>query len=160
MKTFDVEAAKKFIESQSTKTKFYLGVDSERVKHRGQWWADYHIAIVAHIDGKHGCKVFGQIVRERDYDHNKQKPTMRLMQEVYKAGELFMSLADVLADRDVEIHLDLNPSDKYASNQVVAQALGYIRSTCNLQARLKPQAFAATGAADRLKHILNNRTAK
>lgn len=160
MKTFDIAAAKQFIESQSPKTKIYLGVDSERVKHRGQWWADYHIAIVAHIDGKHGCKVFGQIVRERDYDHNKQKPTMRLMQEVYKVGELFMSLEEVLADREVEIHLDLNPSDKYASNQVVAQALGYIRSTCNLQARLKPQAFAATGAADRLKHILNNRTAK
>lgn len=155
MKTFDIEQIKNFIRRQKPNTKIYLGVDSERVRAYGQWWADYQIAIVAHIEGKHGCKVFGQVVRERDYDKSKNKPTIRLMQEVYKVGELFMQLEDALKDRHVEIHLDINPSDKYASNHVVNQAIGYIKSTCNLQAKIKPQAFAATGAANRLKYLLS-----
>jgi predicted RNase H-related nuclease YkuK (DUF458 family) len=154
MKKFDLEQIKEFIRQQKPSTRIYLGVDSERVRSNNKWYADYHIAVVAHIEGKHGCKVFGQIVRERDYDKHKNKPTMRLMQEVYKAGEIFLALEDVLRDRQVEIHLDINPSEKFGSNHVVSQALGYIKSTCNLQARIKPQAFAATGAANRLKHIL------
>jgi len=155
MKKFDLEQIKEFIRKQKPTTKIYLGVDSERVRAHGCWWADYHIAVVAHIEGKYGCKVFGQVVRERDYDKSKNKPTMRLMQEVYKVSELFVQLSDVLENRHVEIHLDINPSEKYASNHVANQALGYIRSTCiNAQAKLKPQAFAATGAANKLKHLL------
>ena len=156
MKKFDIEAIRYFISQQKPTTKIYLGVDSERVRAHGQWWADYHIAVVAHIEGKYGCKVFGEVVRERDYDKAKNKPTMRLMQEVYKVSELFLALGDVLANRNVEIHLDINPSEKFASNHVANQALGYIRSTCiNAHAKLKPQAFAATGAANKLKHLLH-----
>jgi predicted RNase H-related nuclease YkuK (DUF458 family) len=156
MQPFDIEQVKQFILQQSPETKVYLGADSERLNVRGIWYADYTLAVVVHIDGKHGCKIFGDIQRERDYDQKANKPAMRLMNEVYKVSELFQQLADVLEDRHVEVHLDINPNDKYASNIVVSQAIGYIKGTCNLTAQVKPDAFAASYAADRLKFILAN----
>jgi predicted RNase H-related nuclease YkuK (DUF458 family) len=75
------------------------------------------------------------------------------MNEVYKVSELYHRLADVLADRLVEVHLDINSQDEHASSNVVAQAIGYIRGTCNMVPKIKPQAFAATNAADRFRHL-------
>ena len=120
----------------------------------GVWYADYALAVVVHIDGRHGCKIFGFLNRELDYDHKKSKPAMRLMTEVYKVSELFQSLADVLEDRHVEVHLDLNKSDEHGSSCVVQQAIGYIKGTCNMTPMVKPDAPAASFCADRLKRIL------
>ena len=154
MKPFNIEEVKDYILNSSQETKIYLGADSERNRLDRIWYADYTIAIVVHIDGKHGCKIFGYYQRERDYDQRKDKPNIRLMTEVYKVSEIYLQLKDVIEDRLVEVHLDINASVKHASNQVVQQAIGYIRGTCNLEALIKPKAFAATYAADRLKFIL------
>lgn len=154
MKQFDIEEVKRYISNSSPESKIYLGADSERNRHERVWYADYTVAIVVHIDGKHGCKIFGYHQRERDYDQRKDKPNVRLMTEVYKVSELYLQLKDVIEDRWVEVHLDINPSVKHASNAVVNQAIGYIRGTCNLEALIKPNAFAASYAADRLKFIL------
>ena len=154
MKQFNISEVKRYITTSSPETKIYLGADSERNRLEGIWYADYTVAIVVHIDGKHGCKIFGYHQRERDYDQRKDKPNIRLMTEVYKVSEIYLELKDVIEDRCVEVHLDINPSAKHASNQVVQQAIGYIRGTCNLEALIKPNAFAASYAADRLKFIL------
>ena len=154
MKNFDVEKVKEFILAQGDETKIYLGADSERYRLDGVWYADYALAVVVHIDGRHGCKIFGYIESEIDYDHKKSKPAMRLMTEVYKVSELFQSLADVLEDRHVEVHLDLNKSDEFGSSCVVQQAIGYIKGTCNVTPMVKPDAPAASFCADRLKRIL------
>lgn len=154
MKKLNIEEVKAFIEAQSSETKIYLGADSERFEIKGVWYADYTLAVVIHIDGCHGCKVFGEIHRERDYDQKKSKPSMRLMNEVYKVADLFHSLADVLEDREVEVHLDINPNELYGSSCVVQQAIGYIKGTCNVIPMVKPKAFAASYAADRLKFVL------
>jgi predicted RNase H-related nuclease YkuK (DUF458 family) len=119
----------------------------------GDWWAEYTVAIVVHIDGCHGCKIFGEITKERDYDQRASKPAMRLMNEVYRVSEMFQRLAPVLEDRHVEVHLDINPNDMHGSSCVVQQAIGYIRGTCNVIPMVKPDAFAASYAADRLKSL-------
>ena len=77
------------------------------------------------------------------------------MNEVYKVSELFQRLADVLEDRHVEVHLDINPNQMYGSSCVVQQAIGYIKGTCNVTPMIKPKAFAASYAADRLKEVLS-----
>lgn len=156
MKKFNLAEVRQFIYNQSPETKVYLGADSERVNVSGKWFVDYTMAVVVHIDGKHGCKVFGYVEREPDWDQKKNKPALRLMNEVYKVANLFNELSEVLQDRHVEVHLDLNPSERYASSQVIQQAIGYIRGTCNIDPQIKPQAFAATYAADRLKFVLSN----
>jgi predicted RNase H-related nuclease YkuK (DUF458 family) len=154
MKKLNLEEVKEYILAQSPETKIYLGADSERFNMNGVWYADYTTAIVIHIDGRHGCKIFGEITRERDYDQRKDRPSMRLMNEVYKVSELFQSLADVLEDRYVEVHLDINPNEMHGSSCVIQQAVGYIRGTCNVIPMVKPRAFAASYAADRLKEVL------
>lgn len=154
MKKLDILEVKSFIEAQSEDTKIYLGADSERFELNGVWYADYTLAVVIHIDGRHGCKIFGEVHRERDYDQKKSKPAMRLMNEVYKVADLFHSLSDVLQDRYVEVHLDINPNEIYGSSCVVQQAIGYIKGTCNVVPMVKPKAFAASYAADRLKEVL------
>ncbi len=153
MKRFNIEKIKEFILSQGPETRIYIGVDSERLRVNGVWMADYVSAIVVHRDGKHGCKLFGEVTRERDYDQRVDRPNTRLMNEVYKVSELYLRLADVLEGRPVEVHLDINPDDHYASSNVVAQAIGYIRGTCNVIPMVKPEAFAASYAADRYKSL-------
>jgi predicted RNase H-related nuclease YkuK (DUF458 family) len=143
----------KFIAAQGPCTKIYLGADSQRFRESRVWWAEYTTVVVVHINGKHGCKIFGEVDRERDYDQRSDRPSMRLMNEVYRVSELFQRLAPVLADRPVEVHLDINPNEMHASSCVIQQAIGYIRGTCNVIPMVKPQAFAASYAADRLRGL-------
>ena len=154
MRKLNLAEVKEFIDAQSPSTKIYIGADSERFKIDGKWYADYTLAVVVHIDGCHGCKIFGEVHRELDYDQKKSKPALRLMNEVYKVSDLFQSLADVLEDRYVEVHLDINPDQMFGSSCVVQQAIGYIKGTCNVVPMVKPKAFAASYAADRLKELL------
>jgi hypothetical protein len=153
MQTINIEEVKEYINAQGPNTKIYVGGDSERFKFRGEFWADYMLVIVVHIDGKHGCKVFGEVQRERDFDQKKNKPRMRLMTEVYKIAELYLKLADVLEDRDVEVHLDLNPDEKYGSSCVINEAIGYIKGMCGITPFVKPASFIASHCADRYKTI-------
>jgi predicted RNase H-related nuclease YkuK (DUF458 family) len=73
---------------------------------------------------------------------------------------LYLKLADVLEDREVEVHLDINPNDEYGSSCVVQEAVGYIRGMCNVVPLVKPNAFAASYCADRLKEILSHQQRK
>lgn len=148
-----------FIRAQSPETRIYLGCDSERYRIRDTWYADYILAVVVHRDGKHGCRLFGEVITERDYDQRRDRPATRLMTEVYKISELYLQLAEVLEDRDVEVHLDINPDEQYGSSCVIQQAVGYIKGVCNVIPMVKPDAFAASYAADRLKHALSHRVA-
>lgn len=153
MAKLNLTEVKEYIQNQSAETKIYLGCDSERLRIDGVWYADYILAIVVHIDGKHGCKLFGEVIREKDYDKRVDRPRYRLMNEVYKLSELYLELYEVLEDREVEVHLDINPDEMYGSSCVIQEAIGYIRGTCNVIPMVKPKAFAASYAADRLKGL-------
>jgi predicted RNase H-related nuclease YkuK (DUF458 family) len=75
------------------------------------------------------------------------------MSEVYKVSDLYLKLADILEDRAVEVHLDINPDEMFGSNCVIHEAIGYIRGTCNLIPMVKPNAFAASYAAGKFKTL-------
>ena len=154
MKNINIEEVKEFIAAQSPETKIYIGGDSERFNMKGLWYADYTLAVVVHYSGNRGCKIFGEVQRERDFDQQKDKPRLRLMNETFKIAELYLKLAEVLEDRKVEVHLDINPDDNHGSSCVINEATGYIRGMCNVVPMVKPNAFAASYAADRLKEIL------
>jgi predicted RNase H-related nuclease YkuK (DUF458 family) len=149
----NVDQVVEFINAQGPNTRVYLGADSERYKVNRVWWAEYTTVAVVHIDGNHGCKIFGEMDRERDYDQRSDRPSMRLMNEVYRVSGLFQRLAPALVDREVQVHLDINPNEMHGSSCVVQQAIGYIRGTCNVIPMVKPNAFAASYAADRLRGL-------
>lgn len=154
MQKINIQEVKDFIESQGSETKIYIGGDSERILINGKWYADYTLAVVVHIDGNKGCKIFGEESRERDYDQRMDRPRVRLMTEVMKIADLYLKLQEVLQDREVEVHLDINPDEMHGSSCVINEAIGYIRGMCNVVPMVKPNAFAASYCADRLKEIL------
>jgi len=195
IRKIDIEEVKAFIAKQSPETRVYLGSDSERLRIKGEWYADYMVVVAVHIDGKHGCRVFGEVVRERVFDQKMDRPALRLMTEVHKVSEIFQQLKDVLHGREelrvealnaqiddiigsmadtsskqvikfldrqitaiekkiaeeciYEVHLDINPDKMHGSSCVFDEARGYIQGTCEVTPLLKPNAFAASFAADR-----------
>ena len=130
--------------------KIYIGADSERHRRGGVWFSDTAVVVVVHYEGKHGAKVFGEVTTERDWDQNKARPRMRLMNEVMRTAQMFLDLEEAIGDRHVEIHLDINPNEKFGSSCVISEAVGYIKGMCNVVPFVKPKAFAASVAADRL----------
>lgn len=78
----------------------------------------------------------------------------RLWDEVYRV----VDVATVLTDGDIfnekrisdfQIHIDVNPNEKYESNIIYKQAVGYINSL-GLDAYVKPDSPAATFVSDHL----------
>lgn len=144
-----------FVAQCGPSTRIYLGCDSERLRLRDRWYADYVLAAVVHMNGNNGCRIFGSITQELDFDQRADRPMMRLMNECYKVSELYLGLAPLLPDHEIEVHLDINPDERHGSSCAVQQAIGYIRGTCNVIPFVKPDAFAASYAADRLKDLRN-----
>lgn len=142
---------KSYIKSMSTESAIYFGADSMRIKKNGKWFALYSIVVVAHIDGKHGCKLFGYNVLEPDFEKNPGKPFNRMMTEAYKVAELYTVLEDEVMLMDtVEIHLDISPLTINGSNVAIKAACGYILGVCGIEPKTKPMAFAASYCADRM----------
>ena len=152
-KQINADELRDFMASMSSDTKVYFGCDSERIQINGKWYADYITVIVIHIDGRHGCKVFGQVERARDYDGDASKPFTRMMTEARMVTELHTKFKDLFEDFEVYIHLDCNPKKTAGSSVAAEAASGYVKSMTQVEPMLKPLAFAASYAADRAKEI-------
>lgn len=138
-----IELAKEAILTSSPESSVYIGADSIRQKKGNGWQARYTVVVVLHKDSKHGCKIFHRTEVQPDFGNLKQ----RLMQEVSLATQTAMDIIDVIGDRRLEIHLDLNPKPEYKSNIAVKEALGWCMGL-GLDAKVKPEAWAASNAAD------------
>ena len=139
-----------YLQNTSADSKVYLGCDSMRLRKKGKWFALYTVVLVVHMEGKHGCKLFGYNMLEQDFDANHKKPFNRMMNEAIKVAELYQEIEYDLVDMsEIEIHLDVNPDEAHGSNCAVKAAAGYILGTCGIQPKIKPEAWAASYAADR-----------
>jgi hypothetical protein len=147
--TEQLDVVKDFIKESSDDSKIYFGADSERFKKDGKWFARYTVVVVVHKDGKHGAKVFGYSESEPDYDKKFNRPSYRMMNEVYKVSELFLELTDTIGNKHCEIHLDINPNELHGSSCALHQAIGYIKGVHGINPKVKPEAFAASYAADK-----------
>lgn len=144
----EIEKIKEYLANTAPDSKVYLGCDSLKYKKGQTWYARYTTVLVVHIENSKGCKVFGYSDRERDYDPNEAKPRMRLMNEVYKVSELYLSLAEELEKFEIELHLDVNPDEAHGSNVVFKEAVGYILGITGKEPKVKPEAFASSYCAD------------
>jgi len=150
--TIDYQEVEEYLSQCGPNTKVYLGCDS-RVKYSeiGERLAQYTTAIVIHIDGCRGGKIFYTKDTERDLSPMRSKPSVRLMTEVYKVSSLYLDMieyVDSCVELDIEIHLDINPSKEHKSSVIVSEALGYVLGVCQTEAKVKPEAWAASAVAD------------
>lgn len=140
------EQAIKAISESSLESSVYIGSDSIRYKKNGQWYAKYSTVIVLHADSKHGCKLFHKSYDLPDYGGIKQ----RLMTEVGYTINAAYEILDAVGNRHLEIHIDINPNPKHKSSVAVKEALGYVKGSLGIDAKVKPSSWAATHAADHL----------
>ncbi len=155
MENMNITEVSEYIRSSSKESRIYIGSDSTRFKRLNrdtgikEWWSEYCTVVVIHIDSKRGCKIFSKRVIERDYDAKASKPRMRLLNEVTKSIDLYTELSECIGTRHTEIHIDVNPDEKFGSSCVINEALGYVRSMTPVDAKCKPAGWAASIAADR-----------
>lgn len=146
-----IEEAKQAILSSSKESSVYIGCDSIRFRKNKMWYAKYSTVIIVHMDSKHGCKLFHSSIDMPDYGNLKQ----RLLTEVQMAVTTATEIIDVLGDRHMEIHLDINPNPQHKSSVAVKEALGWVKGSLGIDAKIKPSSFAATHAADHAVRHLN-----
>ena len=154
MKKIDKQAVIDVISQHDENTKIYFGCDSVRFKNRGIWFGEFTTVLVVHKDGNHGCKIFAQVDKERDFDSKPNRPMMRMMNEAYRVAGLYFDFADIVGDLHVEVHLDINTDDIHGSACAVKAASGYVMGVTNIVPILKPSAYAASYAADRGKRLI------
>jgi len=142
-----LEDAKKAIAASSKESSVYIGSDSIRFKKAGVWYARYSTVVILHLDSKHGCKLFHSTETMRDYGSMKQ----RLLTEVSYTVTLALELLEVIGERHLEVHLDLNANPRHKSNVAVKEALGFCHGSLpGVQVEIKPNGWAASSCADHL----------
>ena len=146
-----IEEAKKAILDSSQSSSIYIGCDSIRFRKNKQWYAKYSTVVIVHMDSKKGCRLFHESIDMPDYGNLKQ----RLLTEVQHAVATATEIIDVIGDRHLEIHLDINSDPKHKSSVAVKEALGWVKGSLGLDAKITPSAFAATHAADHAVRHLN-----
>ena len=136
----------------SKDTKIYLGCDSVRYFKNGNAYGRFATVAIVHKDGNKGCKIFSNVSYEPDYDLKKDRPKMRMLNEVRKVCELYTQLAPFIDEYDIEIHLDINMDPKHGSNCAASEAAGYVLGVTGIEPKLKPESWAASFGADGVAH--------
>ena len=143
------DKARQAILSSSQESKIYIGADSIRFKKgyypdgRDRWFARYATVIIVHKDGRHGCNVFYNTETIEDYGQIRT----RMLQEVQYSLDAAESIIDILGNRPLEIHIDVNPDPIHASNVAAKEAAGWVMGM-GFTAKIKDEAWAASTAAD------------
>jgi predicted RNase H-related nuclease YkuK (DUF458 family) len=138
------DLARMIISSSSADSSVYIGCDSKVFKSNGRWFARYTTVIVVHMDSRHGARVFHYSEVQPDFKNIR----VRMVTEAQHAINVFDAIADVIGDRHCEIHLDINASPKHKSNEAAQEAMGYVLGVTGIKPKIKPEAFAASYAAD------------
>ena len=148
------EKAIEAILASASNSSVYVGCDSVRFKKNGKWFARYATVVVLHHATRHGGSIYHSVEILPDYGNIK----VRMMNEAMYAVEAAQEVVEFLEGRTLEIHLDINPNPKHKSNVALKEALGYVLGNTGIEAKFKPNAWAASHASDhcaRLKPLVH-----
>jgi predicted RNase H-related nuclease YkuK (DUF458 family) len=139
-----IESARKAILNSSESSSVYIGCDSLVYTKKGKNLVKYSVVIILHLDSKHGGRIFHETKEFPNYGNLKQ----RLLKETEIAIDTVLEIIDVIGNRKLSVHLDLNASPEHKSNIAVREALGWVKGATGIDAQIKPGAWAASNAAD------------
>jgi hypothetical protein len=143
---FDLDGAKEYITNSSQTSSVYIGCDSKRFGKKDKRFVAYVCVVLIHLDSKHGAKMFSFEKVERDFGSLRQ----RMVNEAIMACEIGYEVRETVGDRVFEIHLDINPDKRHKSSVAVKEASGMVLGMFGQNPKIKPEAFAASTAADKL----------
>jgi len=158
MEIISRDGIKKLLESIPPST-VYIGSDSIRKGRK----IIFCTVVVVHIANARGAKIFYHCEREpakakKRNDINEM--IYRLTKEVDMTIRVCDSIKDILEahpEHKLEIHVDVNPSENYRSHMIYDYALGYVKGYLGITPKFKPDAFAASVAADGIIRGKNER---
>lgn len=162
----DYDEVCEYIRNSTPESVVLFGCDSVRIKKRKGWTARYSTVVVirnATGTGKNlvyrGCKIFGASCVLPDYGKviksgKIKNLKLRLMQEVTFVLEAFENTWEAVGDRHFEIHLDISSRPECESNIALSEARGYVMGMTGYEPEFKPDALAASFAADAYVHGL------
>ncbi len=127
------------IKNLSSTSSIYIGCDSRL---SGPCTV-FGLVVILHLDSAKGGMCFADKMKEERRMGIKE----RLMKEVEHAVLCATRVQHVVEGRRFEVHLDINPDPSYPSSKVLHAAVGYVKGQ-GLSCRIKPEAFAASTAAD------------
>jgi predicted RNase H-related nuclease YkuK (DUF458 family) len=139
MRTLCYDTIISTIKKLSNTSSIYIGCDSRLSGSQ----TVFGLVVILHLDSAKGGMCFAGKMKEERRMGIKE----RLMKEVEHAVLCATRVQHVVEDRRFEVHLDINPDPGYASNKVLSAAVGYVKGQ-GLNCRIKPEAFAASTAAD------------
>ena len=167
--TLWLDKAIEAIKASTPESAVYIGCDSIRFPKRvktpagkflTEWYARYSVVVVLHnnVDSvSRGCSLFHNTFVERDYGgYSNLRP--RMMREAQEAIDVGIYIREALGESDtrsIQVHLDINPQEEHKSSVAVREALGWARGM-GLDAKVKPEAWAATHAADHVARYLGS----
>lgn len=143
-----VEDIVDLLSTLDTTSKIYLGCDSIVTKRKDRFYGKYATVCIIHKNGANGCKIFSNTSYEPNYDVKKNRPKMRMMNEVIKVCELYNQLIPFIDEFDIEIHLDISQDPKNGSNCAASEAAGYVLGMTGVEPKLKPHSMASSFGAD------------
>jgi predicted RNase H-related nuclease YkuK (DUF458 family) len=132
-----------------SRTKLYFGCDSVRYLQKGKKFARYATVLIVHMNGNNGCRIFSNVDFEPDYDLKPGRPRMRMINEARRVSDLYLQVAPLVDEFNIEIHLDINTDPKYGSNCAASEAAGYVLGVTGIVPKMKPDSFAASYGADK-----------
>ena len=141
---FDWDIIERSIKNSHQDSAVYVGCDSKRKSDI----ISYATVIIIHKQGKHGGSIFKQIESEPAYMECKPGMRSRLMTEVYKAGDVALKIQEWVGERKFEVHIDISPLPSCGSHVAYSEAKGTIFGYVGFEPVFKPDAFAASCAAD------------
>lgn len=124
----------------------HIGTDSLQTGRYTQF-----VTVVAVLTPHHG----GRAAYSREIVPRMTSLRERLLKEVWRSVELGLSLTGKIKG-ELTIHVDANPSEKHMSSRYVQELVGLVVGQ-GFKALIKPDAWAATHAADHIVRVLNTR---
>lgn len=153
-----IDYLEKLIDEQhelGRKLKICVGTDSQK---KGKGFT-YATAIIIEMKESLGHDIFrgiGAMVvsgtfHERNYNGKPPSVKERMLKEVQMSINTCFHILPLidLYDIDLEIHADVNPNPRWASNIAFNEVRGYCEGM-NINYKVKPNAYAASSGADRL----------
>lgn len=136
----DFQALQEAINNSSSKSAVYVGCDSKK---KGPDLV-YVSTVVIHYDQSRGGIVFKDV---EIVPYQAFYP--KLQGEIYRIADLASKVKEMVGDRHFEVHVDINPNECYRSHAAYQEAKGAILGIVGVMPVFKPDAWAASSAADR-----------
>ena len=130
-----------FLDKYSEKDwKLYIGTDSQSTGSRHRNFATVLVA------WKEGTGAYA--IQRRSKSENIRTLHDQLMQETWLSIEQAQLIQELVDDKKITIHMDVNQNTRYDSGKFQNELVGFVKGL-GYDYALKPNAWVASGVADR-----------